>query len=178
MGCLPSPTPRMRCRGLFLTFGPPTPGTATISPTPRTYPPPPKEALAVAWDLSTWDFLGVDHVLWVGKGVVGRVGLWEGGAARALFADAPEAVPAAPPTCPFHPTFLSRSAPSSDLAVMKIAEQSMLFFVGSVHLIEICKGDNVDAESEILLAMLGVAPPLRPTTLWHLVNTAPAWRLQ
>ena len=31
----------------------------------------------------------MDQVLWVGKGVVGRVGLWEGGAAQALFADAP-----------------------------------------------------------------------------------------
>ena len=77
------------------------------------------------------------------------MGLWEGGAARALFADVPEAVPAGPPTCPFHPTFLSRSAPRSDLAVMEIAEQSMLFFVGSVHQIETCKRYNVDAESEI-----------------------------
>ena len=118
----------------------------------------------------------MDQVLWVGKGVVGRVGLWEGDAAQALFADAPEAVPVGPPTCPFHPTFLSRSAPSSDLAVMEIAEQSILFFVGSVHKIEICKGDNVDAESEIHFAMSGVSPLVRPTTLWHLLNTAPAWR--
>ena len=53
--------------------------------------------------------------------------------------------PGRPPTCPFHCTFLPRSAPTSDLAVMEIAEQSILFFVGSVHHIEICKGDNVDA---------------------------------
>ena len=88
--------------------------------------------------------------------------------AQALFADAPEAVPAGPPTCPFHPTFLSRSAPSSKFTVMEMAEQSMVFFVGSVHQIEICKWDNVDAESEIHFVMLGVAPPARPTTLWHL----------
>ena len=100
----------------------------------------------------------MDQVLLVRKGVVGRVGLWEGGAAQALFANAPEAVPAGPPTCPLHPTFLSRSAPSSDLAVMEIAEQSILFFVGNVHRIEICEGDNVDAESEIHFAMSGVAP--------------------
>ena len=112
----------------------------------------------------------------MGKGAVGRVGLWEGGAAQALFADAPKAVPAGPPTCPFHPSFLSRSVPSSDLAVMEIAEQSMLFFVGSVHQIEICKGDNVDAESEIQFAMSGVTPPVRLTTPWRVVNTAPAWR--
>ena len=52
----------------------------------------------------------------------------------------------------------------------------MLFFVGSVHQLEVCKGDNVDAESEIHFAMSGIAPPGRPTTLWHLVNTVPAWR--
>ena len=72
------------------------------------------------------------------------MGLRKGGAAEALFPDAPEAVPAAPPTCSFHPTFLSRSAPSSGLSVMEIAEQSMFFFVGSVHKIEICKGDNIE----------------------------------
>ena len=67
----------------------------------------------------------MDQVLWVGKGAVGRVGLWEGGVAEALFADAPEAVPASPPTCPFHPTFLSRSAPASDLAVIEVRGQCM-----------------------------------------------------
>ena len=159
MGCLPSSTPRMGCRGLLSTCAPPTPGTATTSPTPRTWTASPQEALAVAGHLSSWDFPSVDQVLWVGKGVVGRVGLWEGGAAQALFADAPEAVLAAPPTCPFHPTCLSRSAPSSDLGVMEIAEeQSILFFVGLVHQIEICKGDNADAESEIQFAMSGIAP--------------------
>ena len=146
--------------GVFFNLWTPGPGTATTSPTPRTWSPhPPQEALAVDGDLSGWDFPSVDQVLWVGKGVVGRVGLWKGGAAQALFPDAPEAVPAGPPTCSFHPTFLSRSVPSSDLAVMEIAEQSMLLFVGSVPQIEICKGDNVDAESEIHFAMLGVAPP-------------------
>ena len=42
---------------------------------------------------------------------------------------------------------------------MEIAEQSNLFFVGNVHRIEIYKGDNNDAESEIHFAMLGVAHP-------------------
>ena len=125
---------------------------------------------------SSWDCPSVDQVLWVGKGAVGRVGLWEGDAAQALFTDPPESVPAGPPTCPFHPTFISRSAPASDLAVIEVGEQCMLFFVGSVHQLEVCKGDNVDAESEIHFAMTGIAPPLRPTTLWHLVNTVPTWR--
>ena len=146
------------------------PNTTHLDPTPS------QEALAIARDLSSWDFPSVDQVLWVGKGTIGRVGLWEGGASQALFADAPEAVLAGPPTCPFHPTFLSRSAPSSDLAIREIAEQGILFFVGSVHLIKICKGDNVDAESEIHFAMSGVAPPVRPTTLWHLLDTALGWR--
>ena len=88
----------------------------------------------------------------------------------------PQSVPAGPPTCPFHPTFLSPSAPASDLAVIEVGEQCMLFLVGSVHQLEVCKGDNVDAESEIHFAMTGIAPPERRTTLWHLVNTVPAWR--
>ena len=147
------------------------PNTTHLDPSP-----PPKEALEVAGDLSSWDFPYVDQWLWVGKGAVGRVGLWEGDVAQALFADPPESVPAGPPTCPFHPTFLSRSAPASDLAVIEVREQCMLFFVGNVHQLEVCKGDNADAESEIHFAMTGIAPPERPTTLWHLANTAPAWR--
>ena len=88
---------------------------------------------------------------------MGSVGSWEVGAAQALFADAPAAVLAGPPTRPFHPTFLPRSAPSSDLVVMEIAELSILFFVGNVHQIVICKGNNVDAESKIPFAISGVA---------------------
>ena len=83
----------------------------------------------------------------------------------------PESVPAGPPTCPFHPNFLSRSAPVSDLAVIEVGEHCMLFFVGSVHQIEVCKGDNAHAESEIHFAMTGIAPRERLTTLWHLANT-------
>ena len=59
---------------------------------------PPKEAPHVAGDLSSWEFPSVDQVLWVGKGAVGRVGLWEGDAAQSLFADLPESVRAGPPT--------------------------------------------------------------------------------
>ena len=136
---------------------------------------PPKEALDVAGDLSSWDFPSVDQVLWVGKGAVGRMGLWEGDAAQALSADPPKSVRAGPPTCPFHPTFISRSAPASDLAVIEVGEQCMLFFMGSVHQLEVCKGDNADAESEIDFAMTGIAPPERLSTLWHLVNMVPAW---
>ena len=120
----------------------PRPRTQTPPPQDHTPGPhPPKEALDVAGDLSSWDFPSVDQVLWVGKGAVGRVGLWEGGAAQALFADPPESVPAGPPTCPFHPTFLSRSAPASNLAVIEVGEQCMLFFVGRVHQLEVCKGE-------------------------------------
>ena len=146
------------------------PNTRHLDPTP------PNEALAVAGDLSSWDLPSVDQVLWVGKGAVGRLGFSDGDATQALFADTPESNPAGPPTCPFHPTFLSRSAPAFDLAVIEVGEQCMLFFVGSVHQLEVCKGDSADAESEIHFAMSGVAPPGRPTTLWHLANTAPTWR--
>ena len=78
-----------------------------------------------------------------------------------------------PPLAPtMHPTFLSRTAPATDLAVMVVAQHSVLFFVGDVHQIEITKGDNVNAELEIQFDISGIAPPVRPTTLWHLLNTA------
>ena len=64
---------------------------------------PPKEAPDVAGDLSNWDLPGVDQVLWVGKGAVGRVGLWEGEAAQALFADPPPDAPGRPPHLPLPP---------------------------------------------------------------------------
>ena len=64
-----------------------------------------------------------------------------------------------PPTCPDHPTFLPRSAPATDLALIEIAQYNVLFSVGTVHQIEICKGRNVDPESEIHFAISGVAPP-------------------
>ena len=67
------------------------PNTTHLNPTP------PKEALEVARVLSSWEFPCPDQVLWVGKGAVGRVGLWEGDAAQALFAEPPESVPAGPP---------------------------------------------------------------------------------
>ena len=136
------PDAKAGLQGAFFNLWTPDPRHRHQQPnTTHLDPIPPQEAPAVAWDLSNWDFPSVDQVLWVRKGVVGRVGLWEWGAAQALFADAPESVPAGPPTCPFHPTFLSRSAPSSDLAVIEVAEQCMLFFVGSVRQMEICKGD-------------------------------------
>ena len=78
---------------------------------------PPLESLAVVGDLSSWDCPSVDQVLWLGKGAIGRVGLWEGDAAQALFADAPEVPSSGPPMCPYHPTFLSRSPPAAVLAV-------------------------------------------------------------
>ena len=82
-----------------------------------------------------------------------------------------------PPTCHYHPTFLSGTALATDLAVMEVAEVSVLFFVGDVQKIEITKGNNLDEESQIHFAVSGVAPSLvRPTTLWHLLNITPAWR--
>ena len=80
------------------------PDTTHLDPTP------PKEALDVVGDLSSGDFPTVDQLSRVGKGAVWRVGLWDGAAPQALFADAPVSVLAGPRTCPFHRTFLSRSA--------------------------------------------------------------------
>ena len=177
MGCLPSPTPRMGCRGLFLTCGPPTAHTNTTSPTPHTWSPAPPRSPSTLLGI----YPARTSPAWTrccGWGR-GRLGGW--GCGRGLLPRPSSPIPQSPsrpppPTCPFHPTFLSRSGPASDLAVIEVGEQCMLFFVGSVHQPEVCKGDNADAESEIHFAMTGIALPGRPTTLWHLANTAPAWR--
>ena len=90
--------------GALFNLWTPTPDTNTTRPTPHTWTPPPsKEALDVAGDLSSWDCPSVDQVLWVGKGAVGRVGLWEGEAAQALFADPPPDGPGRPPHLPLPP---------------------------------------------------------------------------
>ena len=111
------------------------------------------------------------------EGVDGRVELWEGGCFRGPLHPRPRSVPAGPPIPPYHPSFLSRSAPASNLAVIGIAKQTVLVFVGSMNHIEIYKGNNVDAELEIHSPCQALPPPVRPTTLWHLLSTAPAWRL-
>ena len=86
----------------------------------------------------------------------------------------PPDAPGRPRHLPLPPHLHFRSAPASDLAVIEVGPECMLFFVGSVHQLEVAKGGDVDAESEIHFALSGIAPPGRPTTLWHLVNTA--WR--
>ena len=58
---------------------------------------------------------------------------------------------------------------------MEVVEHSVLFFVGLVSQVEVTKHGNVDAELEIHFPIFGLAPLVRPTTLWHLGNTAPAW---
>ena len=75
----------------------------------------------------------MDHMLWLRKGAIGRVGLWEWDAAQATFADAPEAATSGPPSCPFHPTFLSCFASADVLAVLEVAEHSVLFSAGLVR---------------------------------------------
>ena len=97
------------------------------------------------------------NTLWLGKGVTGRVGLWEGDAAQALFADTPN-VPASPPPRPFRARVLSRSAPADVLAVLEVAPHSVLFFAGLVHQLEITKNRKVDEGEAMNFAISGVAP--------------------
>ena len=52
----------------------------------------------------------------------------------------------------------------------------MLFFAGMVHQLEVTKDETVNEREAINFAILGVSPPVQPTTLWHLGNTDPAWR--
>ena len=90
------------------------------------------------------------------------MGLWEEDAPQALFADAAKVPSSGPPTCPYHPTFLSLSAPADALAVLEVAEHSVLFFAGMVHQLEVTKDGTVDEGEEINFAVSGVAPPPRP----------------
>ena len=136
-----------------------------------------REALAVAGDLSSWAYPSVDQVLWVGKGPVARVGLWEGGAAQALFADAPEAFQAGSPSCPYHPTLLSRCAPATDPAVMEIAEHSVLFLWGRCTRSRSARGTTSMRNPRSTSPSGALPPAVRPTTLWHLLSTNRAWRL-
>ena len=93
----------------------------------------------------------------------GRLGGWGGGRGVLPRPSSPtpprRSRPPPPHAYPYHPTFLSRSAPATDLAVMKIAPHSGLPFWGNMHRIKITKGDYGDAESEIPFAISGVAPP-------------------
>ena len=135
------------------------PPSATQHHPPRS-PPPPLASLAIASDRSSRDCPGVDQVLWLGKGAKGRVGLWERDAAQALFADAPE-VPSSPPppTCPYHRIFLWRPATADAVAVVEVAEHSVLFFAGMVRQMEVTEDGTVDEGEAINFATSGVPPP-------------------
>ena len=67
--------------------------------------------------------------------------------------------PPPPPTCPYHPTFLSRTAPADSPAVMEVAKHSVDFFAGLVHQVEVAKDGSVDEGDEIHFAISGAPPP-------------------
>ena len=129
------PDSRDQLQGALFNLWTPDPGTATTSPTPRTWPPPPP----TRGPGRCWGFVQLE-VPQLGPCVVGgEGGGWEGGVVGSwgVLADAPEAVPAAPLTCPYHPTSLARSAPATDLAVIEIAKHSVPFlnwpFESEIH---------------------------------------------
>ena len=55
-------------------------------------------------------------------------------------------------------------------SVIEVGAHCMLFFVGSVHKLEVSKGNYADARSEVQFAMTGIAALEQPTTLWHLAS--------
>ena len=162
-------------QGALFNLWTPDPGHRNKQPN-TTRLDPPSRGLGRCWEFVQLGFPSVNQVLWVGKGVVVRVGLWEGGAAQALFAVAPEAVPAGPPHLPLAPHLPLPLRPElrSRRHGDRRAEHPLLRGDYAPH--RDLQGDNVHAESEIHFAMSGSAPPMRPTTLWHLLNTVPAWR--
>ena len=99
--------------------------------------------------------------------------MWEGDAAQALFAGAPEVPSSSPTTCPYHPTLFSRSALVDVLSVLEVAEHSVLFFAGMVHQLNVTKEGTVDEGEVINFAISGVLPPPRQAhQLWHLGDSA------
>ena len=109
MGCLHQQAPRPGSMGAFFQPMDPRPKHRRNQPNTthldRT-PPSPLDALGVARELGNWDCHSVSHVLWLGKGAICTVGLWERDAGQSMFADAPWVTLSGPPTCPYHPTFL------------------------------------------------------------------------
>ena len=97
------------------------------------------------------------------------MGLWEGDAAQALFVDAPQVPSSGTPTCPYHPMFLSRSAPADALAFLEVAEHSVVFFAGMVHQLEVTKDGALDEGEAINFTISCVAPPLPPRPVHHVV---------
>ena len=64
-----------------------------------------------------------------------------------------------PPMCPYRPTFLSCFAPANALAVLEVAEHSVLFFAGMVHHLEVNKDGTVHKGEAINFAISAPPPP-------------------
>ena len=86
------------------------------------------------------------------------MGLWEGDAPEVLFAGALGVPVSGPPICAYRATFLSRSAPANDLAVVEYGEQSVLFFLGLVHPLGVPTDGTADEATSIAFAISSVAP--------------------
>ena len=66
------------------------------------------------------------------------------GGATALSADGSTRTGRPRTNCPYHPAFLSHFAPADVLAVLEVAEHSLLFFAGLLHQLEVTKDSTLN----------------------------------
>ena len=160
-GMLALPGARDGLQGAFLTCGSPTPSTATTNPTPPTsIPLPPLKP----WPLLVTYPAGTAPT-WTrcrgwGKGPLGGWVCGKGMLPRPCLLTPPRCPRRPPPRAPTTPpTFLSCFAPADVLAMLEVAEHSVLFFAGLVHQLEVTKDGTVDEGEAINFAISGIAPP-------------------
>ena len=86
-------------------------------------------------------------------------------AAQASFVDVPQGASSDRPTCPYHPSFISRSAPADTPTALKVGEHPMVFFLGMFHQLEVVKDGTEDKAGIFNFAIPSVAPPPPPRRL-------------
>ena len=65
---------------------------------------------------------------------------------QSVFANTSAADPC-PPTCQYHATTTSRTAPADDLSVLETGDHAPVFFLGGVHQLKLVKDGAVDDDT-------------------------------
>ena len=103
------------------------------------------------------------HVLWLGRGVKGTVGLANKDMLDAIFNPMESGVPQ---NCVFQPAFLSRNNPH--IAHLPGGKGQVIFWRATRQL-KVRKTGPPDADATVRFALGGVTPPTRPATAWQLI---------
>ena len=78
-----------------------------------------------------------------------------------------------PPVCPYHPTFVTRSA--AGLHPVPVHGEEVVLWRGRYQL-ELAKAERKDGDALVQWAIGGFLPPERPASCWQLLNEAPPFR--